>query len=211
MDPDTDDDKDVSGHTLRFYDQHAQSYWDGTQDHDVTQNIYALLNAIQGQPPFTLLDLGCGPGRDLAAFAGLGHTAIGLDGARNFVEMARSFSGCDVWEQNFLSLDLPDQHFDGIFANASLFHVPSKQLPRILRELLLGLKPNGVLFTSNPHGNNTEGWNGDRFGAFYDLERWRMHLSTTGFTELNYYYRPEGRPCPEQPWLATVWRKTNET
>jgi len=207
MDSGTGDDKDVSGQTLSFYDQHAQSYRDGTQNHDVTQNISALLDAVQGQPPFTLLDLGCGPGRDLATFSDLGHVAIGLDGAQNFVTMARSFSGCEVWEQNFLSLDLPDQYFDGIFANASLFHVPSHRLAPVLRELFFSLKPNGILFSSNPHGKNTEGWNGGRFGAFHDRKRWCSYLTTAGFIELHHYYRPEGRPCSEQPWLATVWRK----
>ena len=207
MDSGTGDDKDVSGQTLSFYDQHAQSYRDGTQNHDVTQNISALLDAVQGQPPFTLLDLGCGPGRDLATFSDLGHVAIGLDGAQNFVTMARSFSGCEVWEQDFLSLDLPDQYFDGIFANASLFHVPSHRLAPVLRELFFSLKPNGILFSSNPHGKNTEGWNGGRFGAFHDLKQWCSYLTTAGFVELHHYYRPEGRPCSEQPWLATVWRK----
>ena len=49
--------------------------------------------------------------------------------------MARAHSGCEVWQQDFLKLDLPDNHFDGVFANAALFHVPSQELPRVLLEL----------------------------------------------------------------------------
>mgnify|MGYP003406837023 CR=1 FL=1 len=64
-----DDLQDIGARTLAHYEQHAQSYWEGTRDHDVSQNIDALLRHIEGTPPFTILDLGCGPGRDLAAQA----------------------------------------------------------------------------------------------------------------------------------------------
>ena len=110
-------------------------------------------------------------------------------------------------QQDFLKLDLPPHHFDGIYANASLFHVPGRELPRVLRELQATLKPRGVLFASNPHGTNEEGWNSGRFGAYHDLETWRRHVSTAGFVELHHYYRPAGLPREQQPWLATVWRK----
>jgi hypothetical protein len=79
-------------------------------------------------------------------------------------------------------------------------------LPRVLRELHATLKPRGVLFSSNPHGHNEEGWNRGRYGAFYDLETWRRYLSAAGFDELTHYYRPAGRPRAQQPWLASVWR-----
>jgi len=82
--------------------------------------------------------------------------------------LARAHSGCTVLEQNFLKLDLPNGHFDGVFANAALFHVPRQELPRVLHELHAALKPNGVLFSSNPRGDNQEGWHGDRYGVFYD-------------------------------------------
>jgi SAM-dependent methyltransferase len=68
--------------------------------------------------PFTILDVGCGPGRDLKVFSELGHIAVGLEGAAHFAVMARTYSGCEVWQQDFLKLDLPDNHFDGVYANA---------------------------------------------------------------------------------------------
>src|SRR4029077_16162366 len=99
-----------------------------------------LLTRIDGTPPFTILDFGCGPGRDLRTLTALGHSAIGLEGAPRFAAMARTHSGCDVWLQDFLRLDLPPGRFDGIFANATLFHVPAAVLPRVLRELHATLK-----------------------------------------------------------------------
>lgn len=194
--------------TLAHYERNADAFWTGTRDHDVSQNINALLSHIAGPAPFVILDFGCGPGRDLKSFAELGHRAIGLDGSARFVEMARSYSGCEVWHQDFLELDLPVEHFDGVFANASLFHVPTQELPRVLRTLHQTLKPGGVLFSSNPRGRNEEIWNGQRFGAYHDLEGWRSVVTAAGFVEVTHYYRPEGLPREEQPWLATVYRRT---
>ena len=90
--------------------------------------------------------------------------------------MARADTGCDVWEQDFLKLDLPAERFDGVFANASLFHVPTQELPRVLRELRATLRNGGVLFSSNPHGDNSEGWSRGRYGAYHDLETWQRFL-----------------------------------
>ena len=197
----------VSRDTLAHYEERAEDFWAGTRDHDVLQNRAALLDHITAEAPYRLLDFGCGPGRDLKAFADMGHAPVGLDGTVSFAEMARSFSGCTVWQQDFLALDLPAEHFDGVFANASLFHVPAQELPRVLRALHATLKPRGVLFSSNPRGNNEEGWNRGRYGAYHDIESWRAYVEAAGFTELTHYYRPPGLPRDQQPWLASVWRK----
>src|ERR1700674_82402 len=144
--------KQLASRTLDQYNDGAEDFWERTRGHDATENIAALLQYIEGAPPFTLLDLGCGPGRDLKALADRGHHAIGLDGAARFTAMARVYSDCDVWQQDFLKLDLPDGYLVGISANATLFHVPSQELPRVLLELRAALKPRGVLFSSNPRG-----------------------------------------------------------
>lgn len=193
--------------TLDYYNQNAVSFKAGTQDHDVSQNIAALLRHIHGTPPYRILDFGCGPGRDLQTFSKMGHIATGLEGAEAFVTMARADSGCEVLHQDFLALDLPDATFDGIFANASLFHVPTAALPKVLKQLYDCLKPDGVLFSSNPRGQNQEGWNSGRYGAYHDIEAWRAFVTAAGFTELEHYYRPTGLPLEQQPWLASVWRK----
>ena len=193
--------------TLAHYDASAESFWEGTRSHDVSQNIDALLRHITGAPPFAILDFGCGPGRDLRTFAGLGHAPVGLEGSARFAALAREHSGCEVWEQDFLALDLPDQRFDGVFANASLFHIPTQELPRVLLDLRAALKPGGVLFSSNPHGRNEEGWNRGRYGAYHDPEAWRAIVAAAGFVELTHFFRPPGLPRAQQPWLATVWRK----
>ena len=200
----------ISGHTIRHYDENAADYWEGTKSHDVRQNTEALLTHMDGPGPYSILDFGCGPGRDLMHFTSLGHKAIGLDGSAELAALGRKHSGCEVLQQNFLSLDLPTSAFDGVFANATLFHVPRQELPRVLQELWQTLKAGGILFSSNPRGDNQEGFNGTRFGSFHSLEAWRGYISAAGFRELTHYYRPEGRPRDEQPWLAMVAKKVSQ-
>lgn len=197
----------IADRTLDHYVARASSFWEGTRDHDVSQNISALLDSIEGPAPFRILDLGCGPGRDLKVFASMGHTAVGIEGAATFAQMARTHSGCDVWAQDFLKLDLPLAAFDGVYANASLFHVPSQELPRVLAELRAALKPRGVLFSSNPHGSDDEGWQGGRYGAYHRPETWCRYMTDAGFLEVKQYYRPAGAPREQQPWFASVWRR----
>lgn len=204
----TDDDvRHAAERTLNHYNRSARGFREGTWDHDVTQNYDALLSELQGDPPHSVLDLGCGPGRDLTYFKAQGLEAVGLDGSKEFVEMAHTETGCEVWHQNFLALDLPTGRFDGVFANASLFHVPSQEILRVLSELYATLKPGGVLFCSNPRGDNREGFNQERYGCYHDLETWRDFVTTAGFVEIRHYFRPPGLPRDQQPWLATVWRK----
>ena len=198
---------EISQSTLGHYEARAEAFWEGTRDHDVSQNREALLRNLENPGPARILDFGCGPGRDLAAFVAAGHDPVGLDGAARFCEMARAHAGCEVWHQDFLELSLPESAFDGVFANASLFHVPGQELPRVLAQLWATLRPGGVLFASNPRGDNREGFNGARYGAYHDLEQWRALVTARGFVEVEHYYRPAGRPRAEQPWLATVFRK----
>ena len=193
--------------TVQHYDQRADHFWEDTRDHDVSQNIDALLSYIYGDPPFSILDFGCGPGRDLKIFSERGHRAVGLEGSAQFSAMAIKHSGCEVLRQDFLKLELPVAAFDGVFANASLFHIPGQELPRVLLELKASLKPGGVLFASNPRGDNSEGWNDDRYGAYHDLTKWRTFMTAAGFTELTHFYRPPGLPLDQQRWLASLWRK----
>lgn len=186
----------------------AVEYRDGTWNHDVTQNYKALIDALEGDGPHAILDFGCGPGRDLAYFKSQGLKVVGLDGSVEFVKMARAETSCEVLHQNFIELDLPENCFNGIFANASLFHVPSQELPTVLRELYASLKMGGILFSSNPRGDNQEGsFKDERYSCFHNLKTWRDFVTTAGFTEIHHYFRPEGLPRPQQPWLATIWRK----
>ncbi|HEY4159195.1 MAG TPA: class I SAM-dependent methyltransferase, partial [Polyangiaceae bacterium] len=195
--------------TLGHYQANAERFWAGTRDHDVSQNYAALLDALPGSGPQRILDLGCGPGRDLLALRALGHLPVGLDGCAAFVAMARAQSGCPVLEQNFFELSLEPASFDGVFANASLFHAPRAVLPRVLSVLLAALVPGGVLFCSNPRSfeADSEGWDGERYGSHLTIEGWQRVISEAGFVLERHFLRPAGCAPAEQPWLAMVCRK----
>ena len=79
----------IADATLSHYSQRAVQFWEGTKDHDVSQNRAALLRHLPQDRPLRLLDLGCGPGRDVQYFSALGHEVTGLDGCREFVQMAK--------------------------------------------------------------------------------------------------------------------------
>jgi len=63
------------------------------------------------------------------------------------------------------------------------------------------------LFASNPRGKNVEGWNKGRYGAYHDFENWGAFALGVGFEEIRHYYRPDGLPRDQQPWLASLWRR----
>ena len=194
---------EIEGCTLDHYEKNAESFWAGTRDHDVSQNIEAFLQALPKDKTLDILDFGCGPGRDICTFKFLGHRPIGLDGSKTFCQMAQKLSGCPVLHQQFLKLELEEGSFDGVFANASLFHIPSQELPRILGELRRALRPGGILFSSNPRGN-AEGWQEQRYGHYMEFETNEAYLKQAGFKIIDHYYRPRGLPRDQQPWLAIV-------
>jgi len=194
---------------IAHYDENAESFRIGTKDHDVSQNIAALLDALPKEKTLDILDFGCGPGRDMCVFKSMGHRPTGLDGSKEFCKMAVKQSGCPTLNQQFLKLELEENRYDGIFANASLFTVPSQELPRVLKELHSALRKDGILFSSNPRGN-AEGWQGQRYGHYMEFEASETFLQQSGFKIIEYYYRPAGKPRAEQPWLAIVSQRQEQ-
>ena len=192
--------------TILHYQNNSESFWEGTKDHDVNQNYAALQTRLPGIEGVKILDLGCGPGRDLKHFAKRGYTPTGLDGCPNFCEMAREYSGCEVWQQDFCDMTLPTEHFNGIFANASLFHIPRSSFLSALKQLHNSLLENGILFCSNPRGDR-EQFDGRRYGNYMEYEEYEEFFKLAGFEILDHYYRPHGWPREEQPWLAMVMKK----
>jgi SAM-dependent methyltransferase len=193
--------------TIAHYDRHAEEYRAAMLGHAIPENIRAFLAALPRARGCDVLDLGCGTGRDLEAFRAAGHRPVGLDGSEASAAFAREHSGCPVWVQDFLDLDLPQGAFDGVFANASLFHVPSGRMPDVLARISAALRPGGALFANNPIGDGEEGWADDRWMCLWSPRRWGAVMRAAGFERLRQFRRPPGLPRAEQLWLATLWRK----
>ncbi|MEG4292691.1 methyltransferase domain-containing protein [Microcoleus sp. C2C3] len=195
--------------TIAEYQLTAESFREGTWHHDVSQNRSALTAAMPRNPG-KILDIGCGPGRDLVAFKSQGHTVVGLDATPAFVEIAKKLSGCEVWQQSFLNLDLPKAEFDGIFANASLIHVPSDEMVKVLQDLHKALVVSGAIVMSMCRGN-WEGYDerptGKRYTAGWEYHTLAPCLEQAGFAIVDRYYRPPGLPREAQSWVVIVGRK----
>ena len=195
--------EEIENLTFGHYEDNAESFRIGTKDHDVSQNIAEFLGALPKGKQLDILDFGCGPGRDLNVFKQMGHRPTGLDGSKEFCKMTQQLSKFPILHQKFLHLELEDNSFDGVFANASLFHVPSLELSRVLKEIHSALRKGGILFSSNPRGSS-EGWQGQRYGHYMEFEESQIYLKQNGFKILDHYYRPSGKPRELQPWLAIV-------
>lgn len=199
----------IESQTVDHYEQNAVTFWESTRDHDVSQNINNFLAALPLTTPLNILDFGCGPGRDIMTFKTLGHNPVGLDGSKAFCLMAKKYTGCKILNQQFLHLELKAEQFDGVFANASLFHIPSQELVSVLKRLHHCLKPNGILFSSNPRGHQ-EGWSGQRYGHYMELDSFKYYLAQAGFKVVSHYYRPAGKPNDQQPWLAVISQRNDD-
>ena len=195
--------------TIAEYQLTAEDYRIGTWHHDVSQNRNALIAAMN-KSDGKILDLGCGSGRDLVAFQEMGYQVTGLDATPAFVEMASQIAGCEVWQQSFLSLDLPGKTFDGIFANASLIHVPKVEMLRVLKNLHYALCDHGILVMSMVRGNH-EGFaerpTGYRYVTGWEYETLAPKLLEAQFQILRHYYRPTGVALENQSWLVFVAQK----
>jgi SAM-dependent methyltransferase len=196
--------------TIAAYDAMAEEYEAETRDRDMSADYALFLRHLGASPKrgaLDLLDLGCGPGRDLVHFARLGHRVVGVDGSARFVERARAVSGCPVWQQDLLALDLSKARFDGVFASASLFHVPPAVLPQVLDAIRAALRLGGIFFSLSPRGHDEQGWLGARFCWYPRVATWNRMVRAAGFVQLSCVYRPCGVPRAQQHWVSTVWRK----
>eukprot|EP00747_Dinoflagellata_sp_TGD_P108420 gnl/TRDRNA2_/TRDRNA2_170406_c0_seq1.p1 gnl/TRDRNA2_/TRDRNA2_170406_c0~~gnl/TRDRNA2_/TRDRNA2_170406_c0_seq1.p1 ORF type:complete len:353 (+),score=62.46 gnl/TRDRNA2_/TRDRNA2_170406_c0_seq1:125-1183(+) len=216
--------------TICDYDAIAKEFDIGNANHDVSQNLDALLKPLlqrqqqssdrTAPAPLDILDLGCAGGRDLVELARRGHRPVGLEGSAAFCKLAESKvanlePSIEVWQANLCDMVLPPARFDGVFANAVLFHVPSECLDAALAEIFATLRPGGVFFSSNAHGfgEDKEGWTQGRTAetrswvCWLSEASWCQRCEAAGFVMLDLYYRPPGRPREQQPFLATVWAK----
>lgn len=151
------DPADING---AYYDRHAQAYFERTRDLDVSHLYRPFL--AQLAPGARILDAGCGPGRDLRAFRERGYDAVGIDASASMVRLARVHAGAEVHHQRFQDVAWREV-FDGIWACASLLHVPRSELAEVLALLADALKPDGVLYASFGWGRGEREANGRRF------------------------------------------------
>ncbi|WP_410495438.1 class I SAM-dependent methyltransferase [Cellulosilyticum sp. ST5] len=187
-----------------YYNEHAQEFLAGTVNLDMQMHYEPFLKLVPEGG--VILDAGCGSGRDSLAFKKLGYYVVAMDACAEMCQFAGEYIGQSVYYCRFQDMDFK-LNFDGIWASASLLHVPSEELPAVLRRCAYHLKPNGVLYASFKYGD----FEGERNGRhFLDLkeERAEGFFIEAGFKIEEMHVSNDIRPeRTNEKWLNILARK----
>ena len=161
--------------TLDYYQTHAKDFFSQTKQIDM-QNVYQPFLEHLPNGKQKILDVGCGSGRDSVFFANQGFEVVAIDGSQNLIDLAKQTDTRIDWQcMTFdeIATQSWKNQFTGIWACASLLHVPFDDLSKILNELITCLKPNGVLYASFKYGDSEREKDG-RFFCDMNEGRWEI-------------------------------------
>jgi SAM-dependent methyltransferase len=190
--------------SIAFYDQNSAAFFASTVDADMSAQRARFL-ALVG-PTGSILDAGCGSGRDSLAFVRAGYAVTAFDGSSEMVRLASAHTGLAVHHLRFSDVSWRDV-FDGIWACASLLHVPGSELPDCVSRLVRALRPGGVMFLSFKYGDG-ERWNGRRH--FTDMtEASLMNLTEgVGLRVADVWQSNDVRPeRRDERWIGMLARR----
>ncbi|HEY5589409.1 MAG TPA: class I SAM-dependent methyltransferase [Paludibacter sp.] len=195
--------------TLSFYNNSAKSFIEKTIDQDLSDLRQRFLRLLPTSAH--ILDLGCGHGRDSKAFLDKGYFITAMDGSKTCCRFAGDYIGQEVLCRTFEELDY-NQEFDGVWACASLLHVPYGELTEIFIKIAQALKPVGILYASFKYGD----FEGERNGRYFtDLtdERLKVLLEPVeGLEIIETFVTQDVRDDRDgQKWLNTIINKQIQT
>ncbi len=145
--------------TIQFYDNNAEQYAETTVNLDMSRTYDRFLQYLPLGA--SILDAGCGSGRDSRYFINRGYHVTMLDASAGMCQCAEELTGQKALCMKFAEIDFAER-FDGIWACASLLHVPRMELEDVLARFHCALRSNGVLYASWKYGKE-ERLDGDRF------------------------------------------------
>lgn len=149
----------MSDSTIQYYNKNANTYFESTVGLDLSTLYGPFLKHLS--PGAHILDAGCGSGRDSLFFKNQGFQVTAFDASEEMVKLSSQLLGQEVLLMTFEDLDLPDQ-YDGIWACASLLHVPRLKLPMLIAQLANNLRAGGVFYMSFKYGSD-EFWRDGRY------------------------------------------------
>lgn len=196
----------MSTSTSAYYENHARQFFDDT----ITIGMSPLYARFLRCLPNTgrILDAGCGSGRDASAFLELGYEVIAFDASPTLAAFASAYSGISVSVLRFQDVEWQSQ-FDGIWACASLLHVPAAELPDALSRLADALKPKGVLYASFKYGRGEREHNGRCFTDMDETSLATLLWEVQRLKELETWITTDLRPGREADhWLNTLLAPT---
>ncbi|WP_461813004.1 class I SAM-dependent methyltransferase [Faecalimonas sp.] len=191
--------------TLNYYDTNANSFINDTISVDFSDIQNRFLELLPINP--YILDFGCGSGRDTKYFLEKGCQVVAADGSKKLCKEASAYAGIEVKQMLFQELNYVDV-FDGIWACASILHVPKSELLSIIRKMCNALKVNGVIYTSFKYGVFEGERNGRYFTDFTEVS-FQQFISEISELAMEKYWITEdvrqGRG--EEKWLNLILRK----
>lgn len=191
--------------SIDYYNRYAKIYFESTVNSDLSEARNKFMKVLPEGG--TILDLGCGSGRDSLAFFEEEYEVTPLDGAEEMCALAEIHTDLEVLHMTFAELDF-DEVFDGVWANASLLHVPEKDMPDILRKVGMALKPGGHLYLSVKEGD-FEGIRGGRYFVDYSKRKLIDLLESTGIFRIKEFWKNDDtrEEFSETKWLNVIAQK----
>lgn len=193
--------------TKDYYKDNSQEFFDSTVIADVTPLYDHFLKYVPENG--SILDLGCGSGRDTKAFKDMGYKVDAIDGSEELCALASQYSGIEVKCMDFESVDFTDR-YDAIWACASLLHVESDKLPDLIERLLKALHKDGVIYMSLKYGD----FEGERDGRFFlDMTEDRFHSlisSIRGGKLIEEWPSRDVRRGKEVDWYNAILRRETD-
>ena len=191
--------------TLSYYDEKAKEFCENTVNADVSPQRDRFLSFLKESA--SILDFGCGSGRDTKAFLELGYKIEAIDGSIELCKTASEYTGIEV--KNMLFQDLNDvEKYDGIWACSSILHVSKADLKSVLKKMVTALKDDGVIYTSFKYGD-FEGERNGRFFSDFTEESFREYISDCSDVSIvDSWITGDVRPGRgEEKWLNLILKK----
>lgn len=190
--------------STEYYNKYANEYFDRTVNIEIQEILDRFLEVIPDGG--SILDLGCGSGRDSAYFLSKGYDVTAMDGSEEMCDLASVHIGQDVLRLKFSEIDF-NEVFDGIWACSSLLHVPGNEIVEILNKVIKSLKPEGVLYMSFRYGD-FEGIRNERYYTDYRSKNLKDIIEELNGIELIDIWKTEDViPGRDIIWINTLVRK----
>ncbi|MBQ3513807.1 MAG: class I SAM-dependent methyltransferase [Lachnospiraceae bacterium] len=194
-----------SDETILYYNQNAESFISTTQNVSFLSVQSKFLKKLHQNA--SILDFGCGSGRDTKYFLEQGYSVEAIDGSEELCKLASVFTGIEVKHMLFNELEEMDK-YDGIWACSSILHLPYAELVDVIKKMVIALKDNGIIYTSFKYGI-FEGMRNGRYFNDMTEERFRKLLQDVEGLEIEeIWVSSDVRPGRgEEKWLNLILRK----